>query len=98
MLEIKYEDIILFYSNKKNNYCKTKDGEYKIKSKLYEIERMDIDLIRISKSCIININHVENFYIGETGKIIVRLDDQTEQTVSRRKLKDVMNYLNERSI
>lgn len=98
LLEIEFSDIILFYSDKKNNYCKTKDGEYKIKSKLYEIEKMDINLIRISKSCIINVNHVENFYVGETGKITVRLDDKSEKTVSRRKLRDVMNYLDERSI
>lgn len=98
LLEIEFEEIILFYSDKKNNYCRTRNGEYKIKSKLYEIEKMDINLIRISKSCIINVNHVENFYVGETGKIIVRLDDKTEEIVSRRKLRDVMNYLNERSI
>ena len=98
LLEIKFEDIILFYSDKKNNYCRTKNGEYKIKSKLYEIEKMNINLIRISKSCIVNVNHVENFYVGETGKIIVRLDDNTEEIVSRRKLRDVKNYLNERSI
>ena len=98
LLEIKYDDIISFYSDKKNNYCRTKGGEYKIKSKLYEIEKMDINLIRISKSCIINIKHVEKFYVGETGKITVRLDDKTEEVVSRRKIKDVMSYLDERSI
>lgn len=98
ILEIPYKDIILFYSHLKNNYCKTKDGEYRIKSKLYEIEKMDINFIRISKSCIINLNHVKNFYIGETGRIVVRLDDKSEKSVSRRKLRDVMNYLDERSI
>lgn len=98
LLEIDYEEIILFYSDKKNNYCRTKTGEYKIKSKLYEIEKMDINLIRISKSCIINVKHVEKFYVGETGKIVVKLDDNTEETVSRRKIRDVMNYLDERGI
>lgn len=98
LVEIEYKDIILFYSDKKSNYWRTKNGEYKVKSKLYEIEKMDINFIRISKSCIINFNHVENFYLGETGKIIVRLDNNTEEIVSRRKLRDVMNYLDERSI
>lgn len=98
LVEINYEDIILFYSDKKNNYCRTKDGKYKIKSKLYELERMDVDFIRISKGCIINVNHVESFDISETGKIIVRLDDKTEEIVSRRKIRDVINYLDERGI
>ena len=97
-LEIYYKDIIMFYSNKKNNYCKTNTGKYKIKSKLYEIEEMDKDFIRISKSCIVNINHVEKFDLNETGKIIIRLDDLTEEIVSRRKTKDIMNYLDDRRI
>ena len=97
-LEIYYKDIIMFYSDKKNNYCKTNTGQYKIKSKLYEIEKMDKDLIRISKSCIVNINHVEKFDLSETGKIIIKLDDLTEETVSRRKTRDIMKYLDDRRI
>lgn len=97
-LEIYYKDIIMFYSDKKNNYCKTNTGQYKIKSKLYEIEKMDKNLIRISKSCIVNINHVEKFDLSETGKIIIKLDDLTEETVSRRKTRDIMKYLDDRRI
>lgn len=37
--EIKIDDIICFYSDKKYNYCRTKEKSYKIKSKLYEIEK-----------------------------------------------------------
>lgn len=58
LLQINLQDIILFYSDKKYNYCKTKTGEYKIKNKLYELENYSNDFIRISKSCIVNINHV----------------------------------------
>ena len=97
-LEIYYKDIIMFYSDKKNNYCKTNTGQYKIKSKLYEIEKMDKNLIRISKSCIVNIKHVEKFDLSETGKIIIKLDDLTEETVSRRKTRDIMKYLDDRRI
>ena len=97
-LQIDFQDIILFYSDKKYNYCKTKKGEYKIKNRLYEIENYREDLIRISKSCIININHVISFDMGETGKIVVKLDDNTKEVVSRRKIKDVINFLDERGI
>lgn len=98
MVEIKYDDILLFYSNKKNNYCKTKEGIYKIKSKLYEIEQENINFIRISKSCIVNINHVIKFDFSETGKIIIVLDDLSEEIVSRRKTRDIMKYLDNRRI
>ncbi len=98
LLQIDFKDIILFYSDKKYNYCKTNKGEYKIKNKLYEIEKYSDKFLRISKSCIVNINHVISFDLRETGKIVVRLDDNTLEIVSRRKIKDVIKYLDERGI
>ena len=95
----KYKNIILFYSNGKNNYCKTVDNKtYKIRSKLYEIENIDDSFIRISKKCIVNANFVKCFDMGETGKIIVRLYDDTEEKVSRRRIKDVLNFLEDKSL
>ena len=32
---INVEDVILFFSEEKNNFCKTKDGIFRIKEKLY---------------------------------------------------------------
>lgn len=98
LLEIEYKDIIMFYSDKKYNYCKTRNKTYRVKSKLYELEQINLDFIRISKSCIINIKHVEKFDISETGKIVVKLDNSTEAIVSRRKTPDIMKYLEDRRI
>ena len=96
LVQINFKDAIIFYSDKKNNYCKTKVREYIIKDKLYNIENYSNDFIRISKSCIVNIKHINSFDIGETGRIIVELDDGTKETISRRKVKDVLSYLEER--
>lgn len=96
--EISYDDIICFYSDKKYNYCKTKDKDYKIKSKLYEVENLSSNFIRISKGCIANYKHIKCFDISETGKIIVVFDDNSKEYVSRRKLKSIMNFLDERSV
>ncbi len=98
VVEIKYEEIICFFSDKKYNYCKTKDAIYRTKRKLYEIEELDSNFIRISKSCIINIIHVKCFDMRETGKIIVIFDDNTEEVVSRRKIGKILRYMNERSV
>ncbi len=98
LLEVNYKDIIIIYSDKKSNYCRTKNGTYKIKSKLYEIEKLSEDFVRISKSCIINIRHSNKFDISEVGKIIIKLDDGSEEVVSRRKTKNIMKYLEERMI
>ncbi len=96
--QIETKEILYFYSDKKYNYCKTLKEEFKIKSKLYELEKMNIDFLRISKSCVINIQNVKCFDLGETGKIVVRFCDNSEQFVSRRKIKDVANYISERRI
>ena len=98
LIEIDIKDIIMFYSDKKHNYCKVKNNNYRIKSKLYEIEKENTDFIRISKSCIVNIKHVERFDISETGKMVVKLDDSSEQIVSRRRTSNIMKYLDERMI
>lgn len=97
-MTVKIKEILYFYSDKKYNYCKTNKGEYKIKSKLYELEKMDVDFLRISKSCVINLQKVKHFDLGETGRIIVKFEDDSEQIVARRKIKDVMDYLEERGL
>ena len=77
--EIKIDDIICFYSDKKYNYCRTKEKSYKIKSKLYEIEKMDPNFIRISKACIVNSKHIKFFNLNETGRIVVVFNDDSEE-------------------
>ena len=98
LIEINYDDVICFYSDKKYNYCKTKEKIYKIKSKLYEVEKLDPNFIRISKGCIANSKHIKYFDISETGRIIVIFDDGSKEFVSRRKIKSIMEFLDERSI
>ena len=98
IIEIYIKDIIMFYSDKKHNYCRVKDKSYRIKSRLYELEKENTDFIRVSKSCIVNIKHIEKFDISETGKIVVKLDDFSEQVVSRRRSSDIMKYLEGRMI
>lgn len=98
LIKIPYEDTIMFYSKGKDNYCKTYENEYKIKSKLYELEKQNQDFIRISKKCIVNFNHVIGFDMSKMGKIMIKLDNKEIAEVSRRRVKDVMDYLDERRI
>ena len=98
IVQINIEEIMYFYSDGNYNFCKTKNKEYRVKNKLYEIDKMSNNFLRISKGCIININQVKSFDIGENRNIIVRFYDESEQFVARRKIKEVMNYLDERMI
>lgn len=98
LLEIECDKIIMFCSDKKNNYCVVKNKQYRVKSRLYELEKFNMDFIRISKNCIVNIKHVNKFDMSETGKIVVIMDNNTEQTVSRRRTSEIMKYLESRRI
>lgn len=95
---IDYKEIMLFYSENKSNYCKTQNGIYRIKKKLYELEDVNNDFIRISKKFIININYVKSFNTSQTGKIVVALIDGTEENVSRRRIRDLLDFLENRSL
>ena len=96
--EVKVENIISFFSEDKINYCRTRNKIYKIKSKLYELENINNNFIRISKNCVVNFEQVDYFDMSEKGKIIVKLSDGTEELVARRRLKYVLDFLRERSI
>ena len=98
IVQVNVEDIMYFYSDGNYNFCKTKDKQYRVKRKLYEIDKISNDFVRISKGCIINIKQVKSFDIGENRNIIVKFIDNSEQYVARRKIKEVMNYLDERMI
>lgn len=95
---IDLERVICFFSKDKYNYVRVKEGIYKIKYKLYELE--DIfkpkDFVRISNSCIININQVECFDTSIVGTVFVKLKDKTQETVSKRNVAQIMKLLKER--
>lgn len=95
---INLEKIICFFSKDKYNYARTVDGTYKIKYKLYELENFlnQKDFIRISNSCIININQVKCFDTSILGTILVKLKDNTQEKVSKRNVPQIMKLLRER--
>ena len=92
---IKSDEIILFYSEGKNNYCRTQNGIFKIKEKLYELEeKLSKEyFVRISNSCIINLKYVDSFDTSIIGTIEVIFKDETKEYVSRRRIKEVMKKI-----
>ncbi len=91
-------DIIIFYSEGKSNYCRTQDGVFRIKEKLYFLEDNlpKNSFIRISNSSIVNIDHVKCFNTSIIGSILIKFKDGSEEYVSRRKVSEVMRFLKER--
>lgn len=91
------DEIMSFYSQERNNYCKTQNGIFKIKEKLYELEAKLTkgNYVRISNSCIINLKYVDSFDTSIIGTIEVIFKDGTKEYVSRRRVKDVMKKIKE---
>ena len=95
---IKTKDIFYLYSDEKNNYAKTMQGAFRVKERLYELEEElpSNRFIRISNSCNINIDKTQCFDTSIIGSLVVKMEDGTKQEVSKRRMKDVMKFLNER--
>ncbi|MBQ7410096.1 MAG: LytTR family transcriptional regulator [Clostridia bacterium] len=95
---IELKDIICFFSKDKYVFARTKENSYKIKYKLYELNEIfeQKDFIRISNSCIININKIECFDTSIIGTITVKMKDGTKEIVSKRNVSQIMKLLKQR--
>lgn len=95
---IELKDIICFFSKDKYVFARTKENSYKIKYKLYELNEIfeQKDFIRISNSCIININKIECFDTSIIGTITVKMKDGTKEVVSKRNVSQIMKLLKQR--
>ena len=92
---IEPSDIIRIYSNRGKVLASTRNGEYFLKFRLYEIESLisDSAFVRISNSEIINLKNVRNFDLSFTGTILVKLCDGSVTSVSRRYLSKIKKIL-----
>ncbi len=92
---IEQADLIRIYASSGKVFAVTHKGEYALRLRLYEIEERlpTHQFVRISNSEIINLKKVNNFDLGFTGTICVKLANGTTTYVSRRyvsKLKKIL--------
>jgi len=95
---LKASDILYFYSDEKYIYAKTKEEGYKVKQKMYELEEClpTNKYIRISSAYIINIDKTISFDMGQIGSLYAKMEDGKKLEVSKRRIKEVKKFLNER--
>lgn len=88
-------EIIRIYAENDRVYAKTKDGSYRLKARLYELEeRLNKKMfIRISNSEIINLKEVKKFDLSFSGTICVSMSDKTATYVSRRYVRKIKQVL-----
>lgn len=88
-------ELIRIYANAGKVFAVTGNGEYCVRSRLYELEeRLDGSrFVRISNSEIINLNMVEHFDLSFSGTICVKLSNETITYVSRRYVAKIKRIL-----
>lgn len=92
---IEKNEVYYFSSENQKIYAKTDIGELFVKHKLYELEEMfqGTSLVRISNSCIVNIDKIKNLDMSYSGTIEIVLKNGDREFVSRRYVSKIKNYL-----
>lgn len=89
------EEIYCFYSESQKVFAKTDSGSFWVKQKLYELEAQlsDTSFVRVSNSCIVNIDKIKNLEISYSGTIEMNLKNGDKEFVSRRFVPKIKEYL-----
>lgn len=92
---IEPEQLYRIYSGGGKVMAVTDEGEFILKSRLYEMEEMldGIKFVRISNSELINLKKVKGFDLSFTGTICVRMKDNSVTYVSRRYVAKIKKIL-----
>lgn len=92
---LQVEEIYSFFTEAQGVFAKTREGIFKVKSRLYELEESHFnhDFIRISQSEIINFAYVESLDMELNGTIRIKLKNGDYHFVSRRFVSKIKAYL-----
>ena len=93
--EINLKEVICFYTEDKGVCVRTSKGNFRTRYRMYEIEEKYLTnkFLRISNAVIVNTEHVKFFNTGQIGNIVVKLDDGTEEYVSKRRIPQILKIL-----
>lgn len=86
LVKIPARTVTRFYTANKVVWCETADGRYRLRERLYELERqLPTDLfLRISSGEIVRIACIHKFTLTPTGTFQVQLTNGTTTFASRR--------------
>lgn len=92
---LEQDDLIRIYAGNSKVFAVTRDGEYTLRLRLYEVEERlsPNQFIRISNSEIINLKKVIHFDLSFSGTICVKLTNGTTTYVSRRYVPKIKKIL-----
>lgn len=91
---IKIEEVFSIFVEESKVFIQTEEGEYRTKLKLYEIEaQFEKQLIRVNKSTLVQINHIQSLQLKALGTTQVVLSNEVEIPISRKFLKPLKEKL-----
>ncbi len=95
--ELIFLDKILFFESRGNNtYCNTVTGQYRVKEKLYELEKtlMSKGFIRVAKCHVVNLPNISEIIPWFGGRLLLKLNDtRTEIEVARSYVRSFKDFL-----
>ncbi len=93
---IPYKKICFFEGRGNNAFCITKEGEYRVKEKLYELEAKlpQSNFIRVGKSFIVNIENVKQIVPWFGRRLVLKfIDCKKDVEVSKNYTKSFKEFL-----
>lgn len=91
---IRVEDVYSIYAEDAKVFIQTAEDEYRAKMKLYEIEEQyGHHLVRINKSTLIHIDHIQSLQLKVIGAAQVVLTNEVEIPISRNFIKSLKEKL-----
>lgn len=91
---LKASEIYTIYVQEGKVYLQTDEEEYYSKKKLYEIEQLfQKQFSRVSKSTLVNVDHIRSFQLDLVGATELILHNGTSVHVSRKYFKDLKKKL-----
>ena len=93
-IKLNLNEICCFITEENKVYALTEKGKYRLKSRLYQIEKnLNDNFVKINQSCIANIKKIDKFKASVGGALTVIFKNGYEDYVSRRNLKSVKERL-----
>ena len=95
MHQIRVTDILYFEAVGELVFAYTKDKIYEVKMRLYQVEQntKDAQMVRGSKSIVVNIRHIESVRPALNGRLYATMANREEVLISRQYAKDVTEHI-----
>jgi len=93
LLKIGLDEIYYFETVERKVFIYTKEEVFQLQGSITDVERMmmDSDLVRVSRTCIINTDHLQEIRQLKNSRLEATMDNNEKIIVSRKYLREIKN-------